>query len=112
MEAIIGALGPITRSARDLELFCRIMLDAKPWLIEPPIIEIPWKTDVANGQSLPEKLSFAILLDDEVVKPHPPILDALARTKRLLEFAGHNVILWKPKLQRESWELIVSLVLP
>ncbi|EPQ60254.1 acetamidase [Gloeophyllum trabeum ATCC 11539] len=109
MEAIIGVLGPLARSARDLALFCRTMLQYEPWLIEPPLLEIPWKQTVVDGADIPQRLCFAILWDDGVVKPHPPILDALQRTKRALLAAGHEVINWVPLDHQAAWDLIVKL---
>ncbi|KAI0081079.1 amidase [Panus rudis PR-1116 ss-1] len=109
MDAIVGALGPIARSARDLALFCRVMLQYEPWLVEPPLIEKPWNQKLAEGETLPKKLSFAILWDDGFVKPHPPILDALKRAKQALIQAGHEVIDWVPVDHEESWSLITKL---
>ncbi|KZT72884.1 amidase [Daedalea quercina L-15889] len=109
MDAIIGALGPLATSARDLALFCRVMLQYRPWLVEPPLLEIPWKQSIADGEGIPEKLSIAILWDDGVVKPHPPVLDALKRTKDALVAAGHNVISWVPVDHQDAWDLILRL---
>jgi amidase len=111
LDAIIGCLGPLATSARDLELFCRVMLENRPWLDEPPLLEMPWKSDVARGEDLPEKLTIAILFDDGVVTPHPPITDALKRSKDALIAAGHDVIDWRPVEHKEAWELIVKLYL-
>jgi amidase len=108
MDAIVGCVGPLASSARDLELFCRVMLESQPWLQEPLLLEIPWKPDIARGDSLPEKLSIAILCDDGVVAPHPPIADALKHSKDALIGAGHDVIEWHPLQHKEGWELIVS----
>ncbi|KZT08664.1 amidase [Laetiporus sulphureus 93-53] len=109
MDAIVGALGPLATSARDLALFCRVMLEYEPWLIEPPLLEIPWKQSLTEGKGLPEKLSIAILWDDGVVAPHPPILDALKRTKDTLIAAGHDVISWIPIDHKEAWDLMLKL---
>lgn len=109
MDAIIGVLGPIATSARDLSLFCRVMLQYEPWLLEPSLIEIPWKQNLAEGVGLPRRLSIAVLEDDGVVLPHPPIQDALKCTKEALIAAGHDVITWKAFDHKEAWELIVSL---
>lgn len=80
--------------------------------MEPPLLEIPWKQDIAEGSSLPEKLCIAILWDDGVVLPHPPILDALKRAKDALVRAGHEIINWDPVDHGEAWNLIVSRVRP
>ena len=110
MDAIIGALGPLATSARDLALFCQVMSQYEPWLIEPPLIEIPWKQEIVDGAGLPTKLSIAILWDDGVVTPHTPILDALKRTSDALVAAGHDVISWDPVEHQEAWDLIVGSV--
>ncbi|KAI0652389.1 general amidase GmdA [Trametes meyenii] len=109
MDAIVGALGPLATSARDLALFCRVMLQYEPWLQEPPLFEIPWKQDVAEGAGLPEKLTIAVLWDDGVAAPHPPILDALKRTRDALLAAGHDVITWEPVDHQAAWDLILKL---
>ena len=107
MDAIVGALGPLATSARDLALFCRVMLQYEPWLIEPALLEIPWKQSVVDGAGMPSRLSIAILWDDGVVAPHPPILDALARTRDALLAAGHEVLSWEPVAHQEAWDLLV-----
>ncbi|KAF9225479.1 amidase [Gyrodon lividus] len=109
MDAIIGCVGPLARSARDLELFCKVMLDAEPWLSEPPLLEMPWKADIAQGQGLPGKLAIAILYDDGVVAPHPPITQALRRYEAELRKAGHEVIYWQPLDHQKGWDLIMRL---
>lgn len=111
MDAIVGCVGPLATSARDLELFCRVMLDAKPWLKEPPLLEMPWKRAVANGEGLPEKLAIAILFDDGVVAPHPPITQALNQYKEALARAGHDVIEWQAVDHQNGWDLIAKLYL-
>lgn len=108
MDAIVGSLGPIATSARDLELFCRTMSQYEPWKVEPQLLEIPWRSDVAEGINQPDKLSFAILWDDGVVAPHPPIIDALRRTEAALRAAGHDVIKWNVLEHHQyAWDLLV-----
>lgn len=109
MDAIVGCVGPLATSARDLELFCHVVLGAQPWLREPPLLEMPWKRDVARGDGLPEKLSIAVLLDDGFVAPHPPIVDKLKHYQAALTKAGHDVIEWQALEHKQGWDLIVSL---
>ncbi|GJJ13237.1 hypothetical protein Clacol_007488 [Clathrus columnatus] len=111
MDAIVGVLGPMTHSARDLSLFCKIMLDAKPWLVEAPLLEIPWRQEIADGLTLPSKLSFGIIWDDGVVAPHPPLVQALQLVKSALIAAGHEVIDWIPRNHQQGWDLISQLYL-
>lgn len=104
MDAIVGCVGPLARSARDLDLFCRVMLDAEPWLVEPPLLAMPWKTDVV----LPERLTIAVLYSDGVVAPHPPITRALETYATALG-KHHDVVPWEPRGHKEGWELMVSI---
>lgn len=108
MDAIVGCLGPIARSARDLGLFCRVMDKYEPWLLESALLEIPWRHNVEQGLTLPAKLSFAFLWDDGVVAPEKAILEELRRCKDRLLAAGHTVIDWDPLQHKEAWDLIVS----
>jgi amidase len=108
MDAIVGCLGPMTRSARDLSLFCRVMLKYEPWLMEPSLIEMPWKQDLADGVGILPRLSIAVLWDDGVVAPHPPIRNALQFTVDALVAAGHQVISWMPVDHQDAWDLIVK----
>jgi len=111
MDNILGVVGPLTRSARDLQLFCRVMLEYEAWLLEHAVLEMPWRADVAKGATLPKKLCFAIMWDDGVVKPHPPLIREMRNVKKALEAAGHEVIDWEPYEHMEGWELIVKLYL-
>ncbi|KAG8902186.1 hypothetical protein FRB99_004792 [Tulasnella sp. 403] len=111
MDNIIGVVGPLATSARDLDLFCRTMLQYEAWMLEHAVLEMPWRAEVAEGRTLPPKLSFAILWDDAFVKPHPPITRELQRVKEALIAAGHEVIDWEPLDHKEGWELIVKLYL-
>jgi amidase len=95
MDAIISSLGPLTRSARDLALFMDAVLAGQPWLIEPAALEIPWRPFSTEGQDRTDTLSVAILWDDGVVHPHPPITHALAEAEAALIKAGHDVIRWE-----------------
>ena len=99
----------MARSARDLALWCRVMLQYEPWYIEPPLLHMPWREDIVQGHGLPPKSIFAILWDDGVVAPHPPIKNAMLKAKRALIEAGHEVIDWIPMEHQSAWELIVSL---
>ena len=107
MDAIVGCVGPLATSARDLELLCRVMLDVEPWLDEHCLLEMPWKSVVASREGLPEKLAIAVIFDDGVTVPHAPIMKALNRYKNALVRAGNDVIEWKALDRQNGWDLIV-----
>lgn len=110
MDNIVGCVGPLATSARDLNLFCKVMLEYEAWNVEHQNLFIEWRTDLAEkGTGLPEKLVFGILADDGVVAPHPPIQQALKETKEALLAAGHEVIEYEPMGHQAAWDLIVKL---
>lgn len=109
MDNIVGCLGPMATSARDLNLFCKVMLQAEAWIVEHQSLHIEWRTDLAEtGKGLPEKLVFGVLADDGVVAPHPPIRQAIEKAKQALIAAGHEVIEYEPLDHQAAWDLIVS----
>ena len=83
MDNIVGVLGPLARSARDLALFHRAVLGEDAWLLEHAVLYIPWRDDIVRGLGVPEKLTIAILADDGVVRPHPPLLRALEKHRKV-----------------------------
>ena len=98
-------------SARDLNLFCKVMLQYEAWIVEHQNLFIEWRTDVAEqGKGLPNKLVFGILADDGVVAPHPPIQKAIEKTRAALLAAGHEVIDYTPVDHQASWDLIVGKI--
>ncbi|KAG9094623.1 hypothetical protein FS749_012119 [Ceratobasidium sp. UAMH 11750] len=113
MDNIVGVIGPMTHSARDLELFCRVMSQYESWTMEHQVLHIPWNSSLAQsrGAGLPKRLVIGLLRDDGVVAPHPPIAARLQRTRDALVAAGHEVIDWVPMEHQEAWDLIVKLYL-
>ncbi|KAG9126613.1 hypothetical protein FRC07_002801 [Ceratobasidium sp. 392] len=113
MDNIVGVVGPMTHSARDLELFCRVMSHYESWTLEHQVLNIPWNASLAQsrGEGLPKRLVIGLLRDDGVVAPHPPIAARLQRTRDALIAAGHEVIDWVPMEHQEAWDLIVKLYL-
>lgn len=96
MENIVGAVGPMANSVDDLKLFCKVVMDSNPWDQEPSLIEIPWRTP-----SMPEKLKIAVMWDDGVVLPHPPVRRALEEAVQILKSHGHTIVDWDPKYHLE-----------
>jgi amidase len=85
IQTVVGILGP---SIASLRYVFEAILFSKPWLTDPGVLPIPWRkpTDIESS-----KLSFGFMDFDGVVKPHPPIIRALAMVKDALEASGHEV---------------------
>lgn len=76
--------------------------------MDPDVLPMPWKKSIAEGDGQSERLSLAILWDDGVVAPHPPIVAALKEAEAALVAAGHEVIRWEPLDDHQyAWDLLV-----
>lgn len=67
--------------------------DKKPWLSDSLTVRKPRNEEEYNlidhgGKG--GKLCFAIMWDDQFVRPHPPVLRGLIETKKALLAAGHS----------------------
>ncbi|KAK7064026.1 amidase domain-containing protein [Favolaschia claudopus] len=108
-DTILAVLGPLSNSLDGLKTFYKAVLSKEPWQRDPMVIRKRWNEDeyrlADHGKG--EKLCFAIMWDNGVVMPHPPIQRGLEMTKKALLAAGHEVIDWVPYKQDE----IVSTIL-
>lgn len=78
----------------------KALIDAEPWTYDARCAPIPWRGDTYQSY-LSKPLTIGVLLDDGVVRPHPPITRVLQHTISLLEAAGHTVVPWEPTLHAE-----------
>jgi amidase len=107
-DPIPGVIGPMSTSLEGIKLFMKTILDSEPWLSEPALIPIPWKSD--PQLSADEPLKIAVMWNDGVVTPHPPITRALLKeASRLKTIPSIEVVDWKPYLHDEAWAIISSL---
>ncbi|KAG2366573.1 general amidase [Suillus spraguei] len=97
-DSILSVFGPMTSSIGGLKVFMKAVINSKPWLKDPLAVRKKWDEDeydlVDHGSG--KDLCFAIMWDDGVVVPHPPIKRSLEITKAALQKAGHKVVEWKP----------------
>jgi Asp-tRNA(Asn)/Glu-tRNA(Gln) amidotransferase A subunit family amidase len=108
-EQIVPTIGPLSTSLEGCKIFTKAIIDAKPWLKEPSLLPFPWK----NEDFFPagKKLKVAVLWDDGVVKPHPPVTRALKQiVDKLKSSSNVEVLEWKPYKHDLAWEIIVSLL--
>lgn len=102
-ESILSVTGPLTRSLDLLNLVMKVIIDSKPWLTDPTLVLLEWK-------SPPKKFKVAILDFDGVVMPQPPIIRALNLVKeKLLKIENIEVVPFKPYDHAKAWEIISTL---
>ncbi|ODV96527.1 hypothetical protein PACTADRAFT_64844 [Pachysolen tannophilus NRRL Y-2460] len=92
-ESVACVLGPLARSAEDLDLFMKASIVSEPWKKDACIIPLPWRTESVPS---PKELTIAVCYDDGVVKPTAPIIRALKHAVSKLEASGVKVVEWKP----------------
>ncbi|KAI9660313.1 MAG: hypothetical protein M1821_009663 [Bathelium mastoideum] len=113
-ESIIPVIGPLSTSLEGINIFMKVLIDAKPWLREPSLLPFEWKegleVDWFGWKAGKKRLKIAVLWDDGVVKPHPPVTRALKEVvKKLEEKDGLAVVEWKPYKHDLAWEIVASL---
>ena len=83
---ILGSVGPMCHSLRDVDLFMHGILSQEPHIQDPRVIPIPWtglKTNISMSPT--RRLKVGIMMDDGVVQPQPPVVRALLQVKEKLE---------------------------
>ncbi|KAJ7675379.1 general amidase [Mycena rosella] len=103
-DSILSVLGPLSNTLDGIKTFFKAVMSAQPWLKDPMVIRKRWSDEEYNlmdhGNGV-KKLCFAIMWDDAVIMPHPPVRRGLEITKNALLAAGHQVIDWTPYKQAE-----------
>ncbi|KIV89298.1 hypothetical protein, variant [Exophiala mesophila] len=104
-EHVPSAIGPLARSLSTVNLVMQSILDSKPWLMDPRVAPIPWREQMFQDvQSRP--LRIGVLVDDGVVKVHPPIERVLKEVEAKLKSAGHEIVPWDSEGHRNCIEIM------
>ncbi|KAK5046940.1 hypothetical protein LTR84_007294 [Exophiala bonariae] len=111
-DNVISCIGPLSTSLAGLSLFMRVVITAKPWLVEPAMIPLPW-TPQAHAITATTKLRIGVMLHDDIVLPHPPITRALTLlSEKLAAVPNVTVVPWKAHVHDEAWAILSSLYYP
>jgi len=89
------------KTLRDITMYSKAIVDAECWKLDPKMLPIPWRP-----VDLPKKLKIAVLYNDGICLPTPPVTRALKETAVKLKKAGHEVLAWNPKLHAKAIELL------
>jgi amidase len=105
-EHVHSVVGPMARTLKTLTTVTKMVVEAQPWRLDPRCLPIPWRDEhYREVQSRP--LVIGLLLDDGVVKVHPPIDRALREMEAKLIAAGHEVVHWEPSGHQTLIEIMV-----
>ncbi|OBZ78579.1 Acetamidase [Grifola frondosa] len=105
-ESISSSLGPMANSLSAVKIFTKAIIDAKPWRKDPLAVHKAWSDGeyALSEHGSGGKMCFAIMWDNGVIKPHPPLVRAMKMTKLALEAAGNTVIDWEPHRHLEIYK--------
>ncbi|KAF1993945.1 acetamidase [Amniculicola lignicola CBS 123094] len=101
-EAVQSVNGPMSKTLGDIVLFAKTVVDAQPWLQDPKCLPIPWR----SVEKKKKKLKLAVLWDDGMVAPTPPVARALRETVEKLNKAGHEILDWNPTLHSQGLDIL------
>jgi amidase len=105
-QHIPSAIGPMARSLSSLKLVTKLAIEAEPWAIDPQLPPVPWREDVFQNLAT-RRLVIGAMLDDGMVKVHPPIERIFRDLVAKLEAAGHEVIEWDSSLNPSIIDIMV-----
>lgn len=89
----------------------RVVTSARPWLLEPALLPLPWIPYQVDITERP--LKIAIMWHDDVVLPHPPITRALETMEsKLNDLTNVSVSRWRPSGHEKAWAIVSSLYYP
>ncbi|KAL2855518.1 amidase signature domain-containing protein [Aspergillus pseudoustus] len=92
-EHVPSSVGPMARDLSSICYLSRLVAESRPWDCDPRCPPLPWNGAVFEDiQS--RRMVIGLILDDGVVKVHPPIERALRELVNKLEKAGHEIVTW------------------
>ena len=91
-DSIPSVIGPLSASLSGVKIFMKAVLGSAPWARDPLVHNLPWNEDKyqLKDRNYGKKLCFAILWNDGLVVPHPPIRRAMEIVKKALAAKGHE----------------------
>lgn len=93
-ESVPAVQGPMTRSVEDIDFLMDVYVNqGKPWITDCTTYPLAWRK---VEQPKAETLTVAIVYDDGIVKPTPPIARGLKVVAEKLAAAGAKVVEFKP----------------
>ncbi|EKJ75119.1 hypothetical protein FPSE_04677 [Fusarium pseudograminearum CS3096] len=105
--------GPMCRSLRDMDLFMRCTLSAKPFLSDPTVIPLRW---TGLGTRFNQRLKVGIISNDGFIEPQPPVKRAVSWAKAMLADSKYADLVevkdFKVLGAEEAWNLIRRLYWP
>ena len=98
-NTVLSVVGPLSHTVGGLRLAMKSLLSTKPWLHDPLVVEMPWRDDqeseiidlIKSSAGGKGQLAIAVMENDGIVTPHPPVQRAMKIVISTLEKLGHKV---------------------
>ncbi|KAH7310671.1 amidase signature domain-containing protein [Stachybotrys elegans] len=104
-EHVPSSIGPLARSLPTIVETMKALISLEPWALDCRCVPIPWREPIYKSVQ-EQKLTIGLLLDDGVVRPHPPIIRAIQDAASALEKLGHEIVPWTDDLHAECIEVM------
>ncbi|OQO11605.1 hypothetical protein B0A48_03332 [Cryoendolithus antarcticus] len=104
-QHVPSSVGPMTRSLSSMVTITKAIVDAEPWSADAQCPRFPWRNDCLEEYST-RPLTIGLMLDDGVVKVHPPIERLFRELAAKLQEAGHDVVQWDVGLNAQCVEIM------
>lgn len=106
-----GTAAPLCGHLASLSYVMKIVLGHAPVGEDPGLLDMPWREEKAMeargfGSRRPV---FAVMLQDDLVRPHPPIQRALAMAIEALRIEGCEVLTWSPPAHGPAVEKLFKI---
>jgi amidase len=91
----------MAKTLDDIVLYSKTVVDSEPWLYDPKCLPILWRSVQPK-----RRLKLAVLWNDGMVMPTPPVQRALKETVERLKRAGHDIVDWDASLHPQAVSLL------
>ncbi|KAF4452194.1 hypothetical protein F53441_4933 [Fusarium austroafricanum] len=99
-EHVPSSIGPMARSLDMIKFTMNSLIDSKPWENDARCAPLPWRGEMYEEvKSRP--LVIGVLMDDGVVRPHPPITRVLREAIEALKLECHEIVEWNTDLHEQ-----------
>lgn len=107
-EGVGFVAGPLARSVDGLQAWMKAVLDQTTGGIDSSqVASSTWRPDVSTRD-----FTVGVMWDDEMVRPHPPVLRALRSAVDKLRAAGVKVVEWEPYDHQRGCAMLGRLYFP
>ncbi|KAK2687284.1 hypothetical protein QWA68_013584 [Fusarium oxysporum] len=99
-EHVPSSIGPMARDLSMIKYAMHSLIESKPWDYDARCAPLPWRGHLYEEMHS-RPLTIGVLMDDGVVRPHPPITRALRDAVEALKLEGHEIVEWNTELHEQ-----------